>query len=123
MSLLTRIIIVFLSLLLLIIIVRLIISKKLQIEYSILWLTIGIVIFSLTSFVGLFDNLTELIGIGHAPSFYFFIAIIFLMLVNLHLSVKLSKFTNQIKELTQQQAIASIERSEKNKNEDEIIKD
>lgn len=93
------------AVLMLVAIIELVRRRKLREEYSMLWIIAGASIFLLSLsydfmlFVGgLFG------GILPATILYLF-AILFLVVINLHYSVKISELSNQVKELSQTIAI------------------
>ncbi len=95
------------SVALLVFIIELVRRKKLREEYSWLWILTGIVIFVLGLWFDLLLSITYFIGAGNPPSTLFFLGLIFLILINIHYSVKISELTNQVKNLAQELAILS----------------
>lgn len=87
------------------VIIELVRKKRLKEEYSWLWLFTGIVIIILSIWYKLLIDITELIGIILPTSTLFLFGLIFLMMISLHYSIKISHLTDQVKELTQQLAI------------------
>lgn len=86
-------------------IIELVRRRKLREEYSWLWLTTGSVIFVLAVQYDWLVAITRFIGAGFPTSTLFFFGIIFLILMCLHFSLVLSRFTNQIKNLSQEVAL------------------
>lgn len=86
-------------------IISLLRRRKLREEYSWLWLLTGAVILILSFSYPLLLWLTRLIGAGLPTSTLFFFGLIFLVLICLQFSVRLSGLSNQVKNLTQQQAL------------------
>ena len=82
-------------------------------EYSWLWLLTGIGLVILTLWYGLLVKVTHLIGAAVPTSALFLFALVFLMFVCLQFSVKISKLTNQVKNLTQELTILRPEIEEK----------
>ncbi len=95
-------------------IVQLVVRRKLRVEYSWFWLCIGVGTLLLTLRVDLLVKLTKLIGGLQAPSTLFFFALLFLMFVSIHYSIKISTLHGQLKNLTQKVALleAEIEEAE-----------
>jgi hypothetical protein len=106
-----RILIFLISLVLLLFIVVFIRRRKLQIKYSVLWLLTGFVLLFLTSWIELADQISGYLGVSHSPSLYFFLAIVFLLLIAIHVSVELSKFSLQLKSLIQEVSLLKHDRS------------
>ena len=104
-----RIMAITLSVLLLIVIVELVRKRRLREEYSWLWILTGTVIFVLATWQSLVVKLTELIGAKIIASTLFFSGLMFLMIISLHFSTKVSQLSEQVKELAQQTAILAEE--------------
>jgi hypothetical protein len=89
------------SFLLFITIIYLVKKGKLREEYSWLWLLTGFVILTLVIWYDLLLLLTKLIGAVLPTTTLFIFGIIFLVLIILHFTIKISALTNQIKNLAQ----------------------
>jgi len=85
-----------------IIIIELVRKRKLREEYSWLWLFTGVALVILTVRYDLLVNLTHLLGAVLPTSTLFFCGLIFLMLVCIQFSIKISTLTNQVKDLVQE---------------------
>ena len=79
--------------------------RKLGEEYSFLWLLIGSGIVLLVLWQGLLEWVTHLIGAVASTTTIFIFGIVILVLINLHFSVKITKLSKQVKDLTQQIAL------------------
>lgn len=88
-----------------IVILELVRKRKLREEYSWLWLLTGTIFIVLTVWYDLLLQITWVIGAVLPTSTIFLFAIIFLMLVCIQFSVKISALTNQLKDLTQEIAL------------------
>ncbi|MBI3978374.1 MAG: DUF2304 domain-containing protein [Chloroflexi bacterium] len=91
--------------LILLLILELIRRRRLREEYSWLWVLTGFVIFLLVVWYDLLMALTRFLGIVLATSTVFFLGVVFLVLVNIHSSVKISTLTTQVKNLAQEVAL------------------
>lgn len=91
-----------------VIIIDLVRRRKLREEYSWLWLLTGMLLIILTLWYDSLVWLTHLIGAIAPTSTLFFFAIIFLILVCVQFSIRISKLTNQVKDLAQEIALLSI---------------
>jgi len=100
-----KVVAILLSVGLIILIFELVRRRKLREEYSWLWMLTGVVIFILAVWYDLLVFITRLIGAALPASTLFFFGVFFLILINLYFSVKISTLTDQIKKLTQRQAI------------------
>lgn len=86
--------------------------RKLGEEYSFLWLLIGAGIVILVLWQGLLEWVTRLIGAVAPTTTIFIFGIVILVLINLHFSVKISKLSKQVKDLTQQIALLRTDKNE-----------
>jgi len=93
------------SVALLVFIVEMVRRRRLREEYSWLWITIGLGILVLSLWFGLLQWLTRLIGAVVPVSTLFVFGILFLMVVNIYFSIKISTLTTQVKNLAQRLAI------------------
>ena len=96
-----------------VIIIELVRRRKLREEYSWLWLLTGASLFILAVRYDLLVAVTRFIGAGFPTSTLFFFGIIFLILINLHFSIVLSHFADQIKNLSQEVALLKNRLKEK----------
>jgi hypothetical protein len=86
-------------------VVYLIRNRSLRVEYSILWLigTVALLIASLWR--GLLDSVAAAIGVYYAPAVLLLVGILFGVLLFLHLTVVISKHTEQNKRIVQELAL------------------
>lgn len=96
---------IIISLTLLIFIVELVRRRKLREEYSWLWLLTGAVILILALWYDLLQGITYLIGAGLPTSTLFFLGLVFLILIAIQFSVKVSELNNQVKNLAQENGL------------------
>jgi len=101
---------IIISIAILVAIIELVRRRKLREEYSFLWLLVGALLFVLASWYGLLKAVTSFIGAGLTSSTLFFFGIIFLMLMNLHFSIKISDLTEKVKNLAQEIALMRANR-------------
>jgi len=96
------------------IIFELVRRKKMREEYSWLWMVTGISIGVLVVWYDLLVFITRLIGAVLPTTTLFIFAILFLMIISIHFSLKISSLTNQMIKLTQELAIlkSKIEKKE-----------
>jgi hypothetical protein len=93
------------SVLLLVFIVEMVRRRRLREEYSWLWILVGVAIFVFSIWFGLLEWLTHLIGAVVPASTLFVFGILFLVVVNIYFSIKVSTLTTQVKNLAQRLAI------------------
>lgn len=91
-----------LALIILVTIFELVRKRKLREEYSWLWIITGLSILLVVWRYDLLVRFTHFIGAFWPTSTLFLLGLIFLMLINLHYSVKISGLTNQVKHLSQE---------------------
>lgn len=93
------------SSILLIYIIDLVRKKKLREEYSFIWFVIGI---SMIIFMLRFDlimALTKFLGVLSPNNVIFFFSVLFLLIIALQFSVRISNLTDQIKILAQENTL------------------
>jgi hypothetical protein len=90
--------------------------RRLREEYSVLWLATSIVMFVLVIRYDWLEALTRFIGAGLPTTTLFIGSIIFLMLISVQFSIKISRLTNQVKDLAQDNALlrGELERMKRN---------
>jgi hypothetical protein len=94
--------------------------KRLRVEYAILWSVTAIVILLVVVWYDPLVKFTRLVGAVVPTTILFIFSIMFLLLLNLHFSVKVSDLSEQLKNLGQRFA---MERSERVRKEDAANRD
>lgn len=89
-------------------IIELVRKRRLREEYSVLWILTGVTILVLSLRFSLLQALTRLIGVALPVSTLFFFGLVFLVLVSLQFSVKISGLSNQMQELAQRIALLEV---------------
>jgi hypothetical protein len=99
--------IVFLTLafVLLFVVLELIRRRALRVEYSWLWLASCITIIALILRYDLLIALTQAVGAVVPTSTLFFLCILYLALLSLHYSIRISQLAQQVKDLAQETAL------------------
>lgn len=90
------------SAVLLVVVLELVRSRRLQEQYSLLWIFTGAVLLLLSCWRGLLDRLAILFGIAYPPSALFLVGFGFVLLILLHYSVVLSELAARTKKLAQE---------------------
>ena len=80
-------------------------ARRLRVEYSVLWILGALAALAAALFYPLVKAVAPVLGVIYTPSAIFFLAIFFLVLVTLHLSVKVSRLENDRVRLTQKVAL------------------
>jgi hypothetical protein len=93
------------AVMLLMVILELVRRRRLRVEYSWLWLASAVTILVLILRYDLLVWLTDLVGAVIPTSTLFFFCILYLALLSLNYSVRLSSLTRQVKELAQEVAL------------------
>lgn len=110
-----QIIALVISLLWIVVVVELVRRRKLIGGYSLLWLMTGIILVVFALWEGLLIKLTHFLGLVYPPSTFFALVIVFLTLILLEFSVRLSYLSRQNKTLAQKIALMDnqIKKNEK----------
>jgi vacuolar-type H+-ATPase subunit I/STV1 len=92
-----------------VLIIELVRRRRLKEEYSVLWFCACFGMFTLVIKYDWLVRLTKLIGAGLATSTLFVGALTFLMLVAVQFSIKISRLSEQVKNLAQDNALLRTE--------------
>jgi len=79
--------------------------RKLQEKYAILWLVVAIIAVPLALFPRLLDTLARALGIASGVSLVLFLALVFLLLVCMHLSWEVSRLEEEGRTLAEEIAL------------------
>ena len=104
-----KIVAILLAVAMLFVVIELVRKRKLREEYSFLWVGTGVALLTLAIFSNLLTWFQQLVGAAYPTSALFFGGLVFLMLVALQISVRLSKLTFRNKSLTQRVALLERE--------------
>ncbi|WP_291414207.1 DUF2304 domain-containing protein [Actinophytocola sp.] len=107
------------SLLILTGIVELLRRRQLGEKYAVLWLVVGILLLIFTVFPGLLTALADLLGVVVPTNLMFFVGILFLVGVVLHLSWEVSRLENETRKLAEDLAILQLEVAEQKREKSE----
>lgn len=80
-------------------------NQKMKEKYAALWLIVGVIMIVLALFPKLLDALSRLVGIENPVNLLFLLAIIMLMGISLHLTLAISKITDDMRTLAEEVAI------------------
>lgn len=97
------------SLLVLAGIVELLRRRQLGEKYAVLWLVVGVLLAVFTAVPGLSLWLARVLGVVVPTNLFFFVGILFLVGVVLHLSWEVSRLENETRKLAEDQAILRLE--------------
>ncbi len=105
-----RIIAIFICIFLLAYVFELVRRKHLNEEYSLGWLVTGSLMLILSISEDLLIWISDLVGATLFTSTLFFSGLVFLMIICLHFSIRISALTNQVRTLTQHLGILDYEK-------------
>lgn len=94
----------------LVMVVELIRRRKLREEYAFLWILTSVTMLLLSSWYGLVEWVTHLIGAVTVTTTLFLFGLLFLLLISVHFTTVLSRLTVQVRRLAQELAILEAER-------------
>jgi hypothetical protein len=94
---------------LLVVLIDLVRRRRMREEYSWLWLLTGATVLVVVIWYDLLVWLSRLIGAVTVTTTLFMVAILFLMAIALHFSIKISRLENNLKELAQHHALLAAE--------------
>jgi len=83
-------------------------ARRLREEYSFLWLIIAGALLAITLWQAPLVALTEALGGVLPANILFFIGLVFLVVVSLFYSIRISELNNQVKALAQKQALLRV---------------
>jgi hypothetical protein len=92
-----------------VIVIDMVRKRRLREEYSVLWLLTSVVMFVLVFRYEWLVTLTVAIGAGLPTTTLFLFSIIFLMLLSVQFCIKISRLTDQVKTLSQENAIMKLD--------------
>ncbi len=100
------------SVLILAAIVELLRRRQLKEKYAVLWLIVGVVLVVFTAFPALLTRISSALGVAVPTNLLFFVAILFLVGVVLHLSWEASRLENETRKLAEDVAILRLDLAE-----------
>jgi hypothetical protein len=103
-------------------IVELLRRRQLKEKYAVLWLIVGLVLVVFTAFPALLTRISSALGVAVPTNLLFFVAILFLVGVVLHLSWEASRLENETRKLAEDMAIMRMDLNEL-KREKEVSED
>lgn len=83
--------------------------RQLSEKYAVLWLVVGVLLLVLTVFPGLLASVSRAFGVTVPSNLLFFVGIVFLVCVCLHLSWELSRLESESRKLAEDVAILRLE--------------
>lgn len=93
-------------------IVELLRRRQLKEKYAVLWLIVGLVLVVFTAFPALLTRISSALGVAVPTNLLFFVAILFLVGVVLHLSWEASRLETETRKLAEDVAILRLDLAE-----------
>ena len=98
----THAVVAVLTVLAVVVIVRMVRRGVLKAKYTVLWLTVGLVLAVSASVPTVLDRVAERLGIWYQPTLFLLLAIGFLLLVAMHFSYELSRLERRVRSLAEE---------------------
>ena len=90
------------SIVFLIIILELVRRQRLREQYSLLWIAFGVLLFIISFNVALLERFAMWLDVKYAPALLFLFGLLFCFALILHLTLVITKLSNQVLRLTQE---------------------
>ena len=100
-----RLFAVLLGIAVLLLVLNLVRTRKLKEEFALLWLLTAVVLVLTPLFIDYLDMIAYALGIEYPPALIFLLAIISLLLILFQFSLRISRFSEQIKVMVQELAL------------------
>ena len=107
MSLRARLFVGGLGLCILIFVINLVRTRKLKEQYALLWLLMAGLLVATPMSIDLFNALARAVGVDYPPALLFTLALMVFLMIFLQFSLSISRFSEQIKTLTQELALSN----------------
>ncbi len=108
MSIRARILLFFIGLIVLITIINLLRTRRLKEEYALLWILAALTLLATPILITPLDHIAFFLDIEYPPALFLGLGIIGLLLIIFQLTLVISKFSDQIRVLTQEVAILRL---------------
>lgn len=100
-----HVLIVVLAAAVIVFIFQLVRRRQLRAKYSVLWLSIGVVLAVFAVFPGLLVPISDAFGVDYPPATFLLLAISFLLLLVLHFSWEISRLEDRTRTLAEEVAL------------------
>jgi hypothetical protein len=97
------------ALLLLVLIFELLRRRQLREKYAVLWLAVGLLTLPFGFIPNAFDHVSNSLGVHNGASLVLFLAVVFLLLVCIHLSWEASRLEDETRALAEEVALIRTE--------------
>lgn len=99
-------------------ILELVRRRKLKEQYSLLWILMGIVLLAVSMNVRLIERLADWLHIEYAPALLFLFGLLFCFVILLHLTIVITKLSQQVLRLTQEMTILKGKETNQHERDD-----
>lgn len=106
------------AVILLAVIIELLRRRQLREKYAVLWIGVGFVVVVFGFFPGLLNALARAVGVASGASLVLFFGVVFLLLVDIHLSWEASRLEEKTRTLAEEVALIRAQLAER-----EIVND
>ena len=86
-------------------ILRLVRMQALKAKYSVLWLTVGVVLSVAAAVPGVLDRVADEVGVAYQPALSLLLGFGFLLLLAMHFSYELSRLETRVRALAEELAL------------------
>ena len=100
-----RLLLIIIGLIVLAAVINLMRTRRLKEEYALLWLVAAVTLLATPILIDPLDSIAYFLGIDYPPALFLGLGIIGLLLIIFQLTLVISKFSDQIRVLTQEVAI------------------
>ena len=90
-------------------IVELLRRRRLREKYAALWLFTGFVVVVLALFPGGLDGMAAFVGVANGASLVLFLAVVFLLIIAMHLSWEVSELEEETRSISEEIALLRME--------------
>lgn len=91
------------------VIVELLRRRRLQEKYAFIWLFIGCFVMILAVFPGALDSVARFVGVASGASLVLFLAVVFLLIIAIHLSWEVSQLEEETRTISEDIALLRME--------------
>ena len=95
--------------------------RQLREKYAILWMIVGVLVIPFAFFPPLLDTIAKSVGVASGVSLVLFLAVVFLLLVCVHLSWEASRLEEETRCLAEEVALIKTRLAERDRAVDALV--
>ena len=95
--------------------------RQLREKYAVLWMAVGILVIPFAFFPHLLDAIATRLGVASGVSLVLFLAVVFLLLVCVHLSWEASRLEEETRSLAEEVALINTRLAERDRAVDALV--